>query len=147
MILGIDVSTFKVHFVELDEQGDRAHASIFDLGKGDLLDRLRRVHYVLPDRDRWEDAMAIGIERPYGKFGTWQTSMVLGAVIQCLPYGTLVEMFDPATWKSKGIGKGHGHDSKAQVQSFVTGLWPECPDQDSADAYCVARTVREVIRT
>lgn len=137
MIGGVDLSTFAVDFVTIDD--DRVEHERFDLGKGDLLERVRRVHYVLPHRDRWEGCEAIGLERPAGSHGAWQVSMVFGAVLQCLPYGILVEMIYAATWKHLVLGRGNA--PKVAVLEYVRSAWPGCPSQDAADAYCVARAI------
>lgn len=147
-ILGIDLSSFGVDVVELNERDGRAHHHRYDLGKGDILERVRRVHYVLPHRDRWERAVAIGLERPAAKFGAWQVSMVFGAVLQCLPYGILVTWLTANSWKARALGKGHGSASKDEVLAWAGDHWADHPSpltQDAADAYGLAVAVRACI--
>lgn len=146
-VVGFDLSTNAIDVVELNERDSRADHFRYDLGKGDVVDRVRRVCYLLPHRDRWEQAIAIGVERPAGEHGAWQVSMSFGAVLQCLPFGTLVHWLYPGTWKKATVG--HGGATKAEVLAWVGERWPNHPtplSQDAADAYCVAVAVRALVK-
>lgn len=146
-VLGVDLSSFAIDVVELGDDNSAEHHR-YDLGSGDILDRIRRVHYVMPHRDTWEQAEAIGMERPAAKFGAWQVSMAFGAVLQCLPYGVLVEWLVSTTWKKELLGSGKA--SKMDALAWVGDNWWNHPmplTEDAADAYCVARTIRNRIVT
>lgn len=132
--LGLDLSTFAIDAVRIAP--DAVTHERVDLGRGDILERIRRIIYLMPVRDHWDDVDAIGVERPAGPSGAWQVSMAFGAVLQCLPFGAPVYWFWPASWRKLALGSGRA--SKSEILDFARDLWPECPTQDAADAYCVA---------
>lgn len=148
-VVGIDVSTFAVDFALLELDSDRVTWERFELGDGDLIDRIRRAGTRLP-RARsmmWDDVLAVGIERPAGRYGVPQVSMAVGAVLACLPADLLLKAWMPAEWR-KACGLP-GNASKEQVKSWAittgwasgTGKWP----QDACDAYAIAWATRAAL--
>jgi hypothetical protein len=165
-ICGIDLSTHAVDVVLLDMDSDQAEWRRWDLGTGDLIERVRRIGGSQPwGSGIWGDVVAVGIERPAGKHGVPQVSMAFGAVLaRVIPCRLLVKPWLPAEWR-KACGL-KGNASKDEVASFATGaevagewttipasapmgtteralLWP----QDACDAYAIAYATRSVLET
>ncbi len=115
---GIDVSTKAVDIVLLELDTDQATWHHYDLQAGDLADRLMSVRRTLPHPASvfWADTVAIGIERPAGKFGVAQVMAAWGAVLCTLPNKTLVKCWMPSEWR-KACGL-KGNASKDEV-----GAW------------------------
>lgn len=96
----------------------------------------------------WDDVLAIGIERPIGKFSTDQLSMVLGALITRVPSRTLMKLWTPPAWKA-ACGMS-GSAPKFAVRDWVAtqlGDHPLLESQDACDAYAIAYATRAAVET
>jgi hypothetical protein len=101
----------------------------------------------LPRRNSnlWDNVLAVGIERPIGRFSSDQLSMVLGALITRVPQSTLMKLWTPPAWK-KQCGMP-GNCDKAHVARWVSEQIPGHPlleSQDACDAYAIAYATRSV---
>jgi hypothetical protein len=166
-VAGIDYSTRFVDVVLLDEDTDAATWHRFPLEGNDAFDRARYVGQAVPGRAMsfWDNVLAVGIEDPRG-YGSGSIYRVQGAVLACVPSGTLVQPWIPSAWR-KTVGLP-GNASKGQIGQFVVRhklasigdgrdtshvmegalpmpngvIWP----QDACDAYCIALATRMSIQ-
>lgn len=166
IVLGCDVSTRAIDVVALQLDSDEARWIHVPLGKGDLLERVRRIRRSVLELgpiglDPFPPhVLAVGVERPAGKHGVWQVSMAVGGLLQCFPPDMLVTWWMPAEWR-KACGMP-GNASKGHVKQWAVGrriaqtitvmaghrvydeidAWP----QDATDAYCIAWATRQALR-
>lgn len=152
MIAGIDLSTFAVDVVLLDEDSDAATWHRFELEGADAFDRARDVRRSFKPSSGvlFEDCLAIGIEDPRG-YGAGSLYRVQGAILTCLPPRTLVHPLIPSSWR-KTVGLP-GNCPKSHVEAFTTirrGVEPfsdhEFWPQDACDAYCIALATRTLLQ-
>lgn len=157
-VLGIDLSSFAIDLVRLDEETNAAEWTRVTLGtdKTPALDRLRNVALLMPPPSFYDEVYLAAIEVPYGtgQAGTQaKLNRVFGAVLACLPQSLHVWDVMPGAWR-KELGLP-GNASKTECAVAVQRLrraqdvyprslevWP----QDALDAYAVAfyaRTVNE----
>ena len=63
-VAGIDLSTKALDLVLIDEDGNQPRAYTYELGAGDIVDRIRTIGTIWPSRysSIWDDVLAIGIE-------------------------------------------------------------------------------------
>lgn len=148
MIAGVDFSSRFVDIVKLDETTDAATWHRFPLEGSDAFDRARSVGLAVPGRAMsfWDDILAVGIEDPRG-YGAGSLYRVQGAVLSCVPAGTLVQPWIPSAWR-KAVGL-KGNASKEDVWYHAHGYrkggsmnWP----QDACDAYCIALATRSLLQ-
>ena len=161
-VLGIDLSSFNVDLVAIDETTDFASWARLELGsdKVHALDRLRQVPVLMPTTSFYDDIYLVAIEEPYGsnQAGTQaKLNRVLGAVLACIPQEVQVWTVMPGDWR-KALGLP-GNASKEEAALAVCALrqdelvrwnvehWPhrewEVWPQDACDAYAVARCARD----
>jgi Holliday junction resolvasome RuvABC endonuclease subunit len=152
-VLGIDLSSFNVDLVTLDEDSDAAGWTRVALGtdKDSALDRLRRVAEAMPPASFYEDIYLAAVESPYGtrlERGTQaKLNRVFGAVCACLPARVHLWEVMPGDWR-KALGL-KGNASKEECAEAVRALWLAVPGsagdvpQDALDAYAVAYYARE----
>lgn len=151
-VLGIDLSSFAVDLVAIDEEGDEAVWHRVTLGddKVPALDRLRSVPGRMPPASFYDDVYLVAIEAPYGRgeAGTQaKLNRVFGAVIASLPVGLLVWEVTAGDWR-KGLGL-KGNATKEECAAAVTLLWRYAAThfdvpQDALDAFAIARYARDV---
>lgn len=147
-VAGIDFDTHAVHLVlvDLDEQRPPWYHR-FELHGGDAFDRARSVRPAMPGPTSilWDETLAFGIEEPQGRHKATVAKLkaVQGAVLACLPEGTLVHPLVPAEWRR--LAGLPGNASKATVAALVlddacANGWGEIASwpQDACDAYCIA---------
>ena len=143
--LGIDYDSNEIHAVAIEEGSGRPvkFASYdLNLGKGDALDRARRVRDLLPARSHWLDEaiLAIGIEDVYSRHlsSVVAHKRVEGALLACLPREVPIYGLRPQTWKSETLAKSNA--TKDEVRAWAVerfeGLrfWP----QGLIDAFAIA---------
>ena len=145
-VAGIDVSTHAIDLVLLDLDSDKATWHRYELEGHDVIERVRAARDI-----RWVwadvflDCVAIGIERPAGRFGVAQTSMAFGAVLANLPSRALVKPWLPSEWRKACGWPGNcsKEHAREQVRLFEPSSyhWP----QDACDAYCIAYATRSVL--
>jgi hypothetical protein len=154
-ILGIDLSSFNVDLVALDEDTNAAVWTRLRLGtdKDSALDRLRRVAEAMPPASFYDDIYLAAVESPYGtrlERGTQaKLNRVFGAVCACLPARVHLWEVMPGDWR-KELGL-KGNASKEECAEVVRALWRYVPaggrwhgiPQDALDAYAVAYYARE----
>ncbi len=161
-VLGIDLSSFAVDLVLLDEDRDEAEWTRLVLGdeKTTALDRLRQVPTLMPRASFYDDIYLIAIEEPYGsnQAGTQaKLNRVLGAVVACLPSNVQIWTVMPGDWR-RALGL-KGNASKEEAALTVCAIrqealsrwnvahWPhrewEVWPQDACDAFAVARYARD----
>lgn len=146
-VAGIDFDTHAVHLVlvDIDEQRPPWYHR-FELHGGDAFDRARSVRPAMPGPTSilWDETLAFGIEEPQGRHKATVAKLkaVQGAVLACLPEGTLVHPLVPAEWRRlAGLPGNASKDSVAyRSRQLVwvddtTDVWP----QDAHDAHLIAR--------
>ena len=161
-VLGIDLSSFNVDLVTIDETTDDATWTRLELGDDETpaLDRLRRVGDLMPTASFYDNIFLVAIEEPYGsnQAGTQaKLNRVLGAVVTCIPDDLQIWTVMPGDWR-KGLGlKGNASKETAalavgalrqealvrwNVAHFPHREWEVWP-QDACDAFAVARYARD----
>lgn len=156
MIVGIDLSTFAIDLVKLDEDTDDATWFRAELGtsKRPKLERLRSIRAAMPPASWWDDVSVAGIEQPAGRSrgGLADVSAAYGAALQAIPAGIRVRQLRPAEWR-KACGL-KGSASKDDVAHWVIHHWPSSfydgeltVEQDACDAYAVAYAARAINQT
>lgn len=148
-VLGIDLSSFAVDLVLLDENDDVAEHVRVDLGGGDSFDRCRRVRDALPRHSWLEDrgVYLAAIEKPTASSFVSAAAQlpVFGAVASSLPSSLVVWSLRPAEWKRElgiHLSRKPTVDEIAAVAGESAQWWP----QDALDACGVAFAAREINR-
>jgi Holliday junction resolvasome RuvABC endonuclease subunit len=147
---GIDISSFAVDLVFLDEETNHARwrKVRLDTGPGNAFDRCRRVRALMPPISAWEDqVLTAAIEKPMSvSFNAAAPLMrVQGAVIACLPRSMPLAELRPDEWKTACGLKGNA--DKSVVRRFVLDTWDDPPiglDENACDAYAIAWAWREL---
>ena len=145
-VLGIDLSSFAIDLVLLDEDTDEATWTHLDLGGVTSFDRCRQVANVFPSASWFEDRglYLAALEKPSAASFISAAAQfpVFGAVAVLLPRELVVWSFRPAEWK-KSLGvplrEKPTQDLIASLVSGVTGEWT----QDALDACGIAWAARE----
>jgi Holliday junction resolvasome RuvABC endonuclease subunit len=147
-VVGIDLSSFAVDLVKLDEDSHHAEWTRVELTGKLAFDRLRSLRAAMPPASFWDDVYLVGIEQVFGLGGKSTTALqrVYGAVVACVPVSVQLWEVHPSEWR-KSLGLA-GNASKDECARAVIGLigpsWPHlgCP-QDPLDAYAIAYSARE----
>jgi hypothetical protein len=152
VIAGVDVSSFAVDVVFVEDFGNPIWVHV-GLGKeGNAFDRARGVLKAMRNavsedgncslRFLMEMCSAVGIEEPRG-FNPGPAFRVQGAVLQFLHPDSLVQPWVPSQWRKK-VGL-KGNCTKDEIKEFVYEAlgekiykWP----QDACDAWCIAEATR-----
>ena len=149
IVAGIDVSTRAIDIVALNLDTGQARHQRYELGDGDLIDRVRTIGVVFPTArsSLWDDVIAIGIERPAGRYGVAQVAMAFGAVVSRIPVDRVLRAWMPAEWrKACGLPGNAGKDQVAHwAIGNVKGMDRVLP-QDAYDAAAIAYATRQAIR-
>ena len=141
--LGIDVSSYAIDLVLLDESEDRAEHTRIALHGETAFDRLRDVQ--IPRGSWWDGVYLAAIEMPESRFRKSLRAIlpIFGAVVALIPADVETWPVAPADWKPP---LGVANTAKPTVDSFpgfelVGGAgWP----QDAFDALGVARFARDL---
>ena len=127
-VAGIDLSTVALDLVLIDEDGKQPRAYTYELGAGDIVERIRTIGTTWPSRHSsiWDDVLAIGIERPAGRFGVAQVSMAFGAVLAMLPTDRVVKPWQPSEWRIAVGIKGNASKAEILIEALAQGAldWP-----------------------
>lgn len=152
-VLGIDMSTFAIDLVLLDENEARAtwHRVNLDDGvKGELAwDRVRRIADRMPSGSFWDDVYLASIERPFSQSRKDPIRLVQGAVMACVPARLDLWECAPQTWKAHLKFKGRGKPTLAAfppiaLDAHQGSVWADGPlAQDAVDALGVALWARD----
>lgn len=151
MIAGVDLNSFAIDFVLLDEDTNEAvhHRRRLDTGPGDSFQRARRVRDALPTRASWKDSgiTLLAVEKPMGdqNRGLVPLMRVQGALLSCLPAELTVIELEPYRWR-QGCGL-KGNASKQQIAAWVVATFPGAAGwgQDACDAYAIAYAARKLV--
>lgn len=155
-VLGIDLSTFAVDLVKLDETTNQAEWRRVELEGGNALERLMSVQKVMPSWSYYDDCYLAAIEIPYGRGQSGvlaKLNRVFGAIVASLPLGLHLWEITPQAWRKELGLKGNATKQEAaravwRLMSVIDPLtsgntsemaWP----QDALDAYAVAYYARE----
>lgn len=148
-VLGIDLSSFAVDLVLLDETTAQAQWLRLDLAGENAFERCLDVRRVMPSRSWLEGrgVYLVAIEKPVcNSFRSASAQLpVFGAVAALLPERLPVWSLSPAEWKRElGVASGRKPtaDEIAAVVGPVARTWP----QDGLDACGVAYAAREMNR-
>lgn len=148
-VLGIDLSSFAVDLVLLDETTAAAEWHRLELAGGSSFDRCRDVARVMPSRSWLEErgVYLVAIEKPTAASFVSAAAQfpVYGAVAVSLPASLLVWSFAPAEWKAAlriPLARKPTADEIAAVVGDVAWTWP----QDALDACGIAYAAREMNR-
>jgi hypothetical protein len=156
-IVGIDYDSDAIDVVLIDEdEGSWLGWKRYDLacGPGDSLERARRVRSLLPARQAWADAgvVAIGLESTFSNHYNAAVSLarVQGAILASLPRELPLQTF-PANhraggWKIATVGKPAASKIDVARWAIDEGA-PGGLVQDAYDAFCIARAMREHLKT
>ena len=142
-VCGIDLSSFTVDMVLIDQNNNTVEWHRYMLEGTDAWERTRRVRNSLPARadPLWDEVIAIGIEQPAGHHGVLPLIRVQGAILQCLPVATLVQPYTPARWRVLAGLRGHALKDEVKERSLELGGAPDWP-QDGHDAHLIARAMQ-----
>lgn len=143
-VAGIDVSSFHVDVVLLDDDSDDARWSRIGLVGLNPFERARSMRLRFPPRSFWEDAgvYLIGIEDPHSRANHTAKALGLatGAVAVMLPSQLTIVQTAPAEWKR--IFTGRAGASKDEIREAAEKRGFRAPEQDAHDAYGIAWAVR-----
>lgn len=165
-VLGIDVSSFAIDLVKLDETTNEATWERLPLTGKTAFDRLRQVHVQMHSDAWYDDCYLAAIERPKTRSFVSASALwpVFGAVVALLPPGLLVWDVPPTAWRQElGLPGNASKDECATAVDLLRGDLAPCPTttgcdcdgecdkwltwrewpQDAFDAYAVAYYARE----
>jgi hypothetical protein len=157
-IAGLDISSFAVDVVLLDEETDDATWHRFRLDGSTPFERTRSLRGVFPSRSFWEDnaVFLAAVEDPVGHHAHTAKALglVTGGVAALLPRDLIAVQTQPSEWKRIFCGRGnatkedivaachrHGFDSRAGAPAVNVAATRELA-QDAYDAYGIAWAVR-----
>lgn len=159
-VAGIDISSFAVDVVLLDEDSDAATWHRFILDGATPFDRTRSLRGVFPPRSFWEDnaVFLVALEDPVGHHAHTAKALglVTGGVAALLPRDLHVVQTQPSEWKRIFCGRGNatkpdivaachqrGFDSTVGAPAVNVAATRELA-QDAYDAYGIAWAVRRL---
>lgn len=166
-VVGVDLSSFVIDLVKLEEQRNAAEWRRCELpparkgSEAPAWERLLSAPETLPDGAWWEGVYLVAIEAPYGASQRTLVALnrVAGALVACLPFRLRAPercwIVRPDEWKH-GLGL-KGKPTLADIDRITgVGGWTieGPPDlyadmneaQNSRDAYCLALWAREANR-
>lgn len=148
-VVGIDLSSFAVELVTLDETTNHCEWRHCQLHGSNALERLRYVPRAMPRwaDGWWDDCYLVAIEAPYGtgQAGTLaKLSRVFGAVAACIPPRLQVWEVMPGTWRHELDLPGNAPKEICAVRAVELGARRNWADQNAFDAFAVAYAAREI---
>lgn len=151
-ILGIDVSSYAIDMVLLQDEPDQEctwHRATLGDQQTPLLDRVIATRKLFPKPSEFDDhgIYAIAIEDPMSRFPHVAKSLgqVTGAVIARTPAHVQIIQTQPHEWRQLTGGKGA---KKADgIRWAQTELGHTTWSDDAYEAYCIARAVRTLCET
>jgi hypothetical protein len=154
-VAGLDISSYAVDLVLLDEETDAATWQRFSLAGATPFERTRTLRDVFPTRYFWEEhgVYLFAVEDPHSRFPHAAKAMglVTGGVAALLPREAVVVQTAPKEWKR--IFTGNANATKDAVAERAIDLWtesgapvPYCDGEDDNtwDAYGIAWAVRKL---
>lgn len=145
-VLGIDVSSFAIDLVKLDETTNEATWERLTLAGKTAFDRLRQVHVQMHSDAWYQDCYLAAIERPKTRSFISASALwpVFGAVVALLPPALLVWDVPPTAWRQELGLAGNAVKDVCAARAIELGAYPEWADQNAYDAWAVAWYAREV---
>lgn len=146
-VAGLDISSFAVDVVLLEEESDAAEWHRFELDGGTPFERTRSLRAVFPSRSFWEDAgvYLAGIEDPHSRFPHVAKAMglVTGGVAALLPRDLCVIQTAPKEWKRIFTGNANAEKQLVRQHAMARGFDVDIrASSDAFDAYGIAWAVR-----
>lgn len=145
-VAGIDLSSFAVDVVLLDEDTDAAEWHRFELAGGTPFDRTRSLRACFPSRSFWEDAgvYLLGIEDPHSRANHTAKALglVTGGVAALLPRDLVVLQVPTAEWKREFTGSGSSDKEAVAVKAALLGFIEL--NLNATDAYGIAWATRAI---
>lgn len=165
VVLGIDVSSYAIDFVTIDEDTGAAAWTRHGLVGATAFDRCRDVPAAMPPPSFYDDVYLIAIETPKTRFLKSAGALfpVYGAVTASLPRLAVVWDVHPTAWRQTlGLPGNASKDECAAAVERLRGDLAPCPTatgcdcvdecdealrwkkwpQDAYDAYAVAHYAR-----
>lgn len=155
-VLGIDLSSFAVDLVQLDETTNTAEWTRVALDGKTASERLRDLRTKWPTGSYFDDIYLAAIEIPYGRgqSGTLaKLNRVFGAVVTALPAGLPLWEVGPHEWKKElGMREKPAAADLSRIapdwrieHAWKPSLkkWDET-QQNGRDAFCLALYARQV---
>ena len=147
VIAGIDLSSFAVDVVLLEDDTDAATWHRFELAGPTAFERARSLRAVFPTRSFWEDhgVWLLGIEDPHSRFphAAKALGMATGAVAALLPRDLTVIQTAPKEWKR--IFTDASNSDKQTVANVARYYHRfKADDFNATDAYGIAWAVRHL---
>lgn len=146
-VAGIDVSSFAIDIVLLDDDTDAARWYRINSDRATPFERARRIAALFPRTSWWDDrgVYLVGIEDPYSasKGVAKALGIATGTVAARLPARLTVIQTAPTEWKRLYTGKANASKDDVRLLGCeVAGRadWP----QDAYDALGIACAVREL---
>lgn len=147
--VGIDLSTYNVDLVKLDEDTDRAEWVRVPLVGGNAIDRARSYTVRRPwlPTAFFDDVIVCALEDPAGRGDLRKIARVQGVVIASIPARVQVWTFPPGEWRqlcglpyraTKAEVFKFAHDTREKFEPMIYDEWI----QDACDAYCIAYAAR-----
>jgi Holliday junction resolvasome RuvABC endonuclease subunit len=148
-VLGIDLSSFAVELVKLDETTSAAGWTHVHLHGGNALQRLRDLPRQMP---RWgsgwyDDVYLVAIEAPYstGQAGTLaKLSRVFGAITMCVPPRLEIWEIAPHDWRRELELPGNATKERGNARAVELGAPRDWKDENAYDAFSVAWCARQI---
>jgi hypothetical protein len=143
-VAGIDVSSFNVDVVLLDEDIDAATWHRFELDGPTPFARTRSLRANFPTRSFWEEhgVYLIGIEDPHSRANHTAKALglVTGGIAALLPRDLTVLQLPTAEWKGEFAGSGSATKERIAQIARVLGFTPD--NLNATDAYGIAQAAR-----
>lgn len=148
-VLGIDLSSFGIELVRLDETSRHAGWDHIHLQGPDALARLRDLPRRMP---RWattfyDDIYLVAVELPMGRgeAGTQaKLNHVFGAIVTCIPPHLEIWAVAPHEWRRELQLPGNAPKEAGWKRAVELGAPADWKDGNAYDAYSVAWAAREV---
>lgn len=140
--LGVDVSTKKIAFSTIDDDGrivPNVHILLGDHRGARRLCEARRI--ARTQARRYSDLAVAVVEIPWARSGSSFALLSIAAVcleaVQAEHPGAVVLDLPTQSWKLDSVGRGNA--SKDECMAYAHGLGMMGADQDVADATCMAQ--------
>lgn len=153
MIAGVDISSFAIDIVLLDDDTDDATWHHFALRGSTPFERARNARLVLPGRSWWEDCgvWLLGYEDPVGHHAHTAKALglALGAVAVLLPPSLVCVATQASEWQRKFTGWKKQPRTSAERKELVRcradelGFTPG-KNSNATDAYGIAWVIRSL---
>jgi len=146
---GIDLSTYAIEIVRLDENGNHGTWDHLQLDGHDALARLRDVGRKMPRwaDSWWDDCYLLAVEAPMGRGNAGavaKLSRVFGAIVACVPPTVPIWELAPHDWRRELEVPGNAAKTVCAARAIELGACPTWADENAYDAYAIAYAAREI---